>query len=121
MVSIYKNSLSVPPVTEVVSEVDKRQGNAEPHGSNGEHGGEGDRSAGVLPPDEQVHKEANAKDNPRVEGCREESSSLEQENLKVENFFSKMQMVHIFSVPPSTPFLSWSCKGDPNNIQQPVP
>ena len=77
-VKFYKNELLlVPPVSEVVSEVDERQGDAEPHGSNSEHGGEGDRPAGVLPPDEQVHKEANAKDYPGVEGCREESGSLE--------------------------------------------
>ena len=69
--------MHVSPVTKVVSEVDERQGDAEPHGSDGEHGGEGYRSTGVLAPDEQVHKEANAKNNPRVEGCREESSSLE--------------------------------------------
>ena len=68
----------MPPVSEVVSEVDERQGDAEPHGSHGEHGGEGDRPARVLPPDEQVHKEANAKDYPGVQGCREESGSLEK-------------------------------------------
>ena len=82
VVEFYKNELLlVPPVSEVVSEVDERQGDAEPHGSNGEHGGEGDRPAGVLPPDEQVHKEANAKNNPGVEGCREESGSLEQKKM----------------------------------------
>ena len=74
-----KNCLSVPPVAKVVSEVDKRQGDTKPHGSNSKHGGEGDCSTGVLPPDEQVHKEANAKDYTRVEGCSEESSSLEKE------------------------------------------
>ena len=72
--------MKVPPVSEVVSEVDKRQGYAKPHGSHSKHGGEGDRSAGVLPPDEQVHKEANAKDYHRIEGCREESSSLSKKN-----------------------------------------
>ena len=93
VVKFCKNELLlVPPVSEVVSEVDERQGDAEPHGSNGEHGGEGDRPAGVLPPDEQVHKEANAKDNPGVEGCREESGSLEKKKmggLRLEKVFQR--------------------------------
>ena len=68
--------MHVSPVTKVVSEVDERQGDAEPHGSDGEHGGEGYRSTGVLAPDEQVHKEADAKDYSRVECSSEEGRSL---------------------------------------------
>ena len=77
VVKFFKNELLlVPPVSEVVSEVDERQGDAEPHGSDSEHGGEGYRSTGVLAPDEQVHKEADAKDYSRVECSSEEGRSL---------------------------------------------
>ena len=68
------------PVAKVVAKVHQGQGDSEPHGGNSKHGGEGDCTARVLPPDEQVHKEANAKDYPRIEGCREESSSLSKKN-----------------------------------------
>ena len=94
--------MKVPPVSEVVSEVDKRQGYAKPHGSNSKHGGEGDCTARVLPPDEQVHKEANAKDYSRVESGSEESSSLEMRKMGGLNgeggcrFYLSMPTFHSF-------------------------
>ena len=64
------------PVSEVVTQEDEREGDAEPHGSHRQHGGEGDGTTAVLPPDEQVDEEADPEDNPGVEGGREEGGSL---------------------------------------------
>lgn len=64
------------PEAEVVADVDEREGDAEPHGSHRQHGGEGDGSRAVLAPDEEVDEEPEAEDDTGVQGGRREGGFL---------------------------------------------
>ena len=63
-------------ITKEVSEVDEGQGDAEPHGAHAQHGGEGDGSARVFAPDEEVDEYTNPQHNAWVQGRTQKCSSL---------------------------------------------
>ena len=54
----------------VESREDKRERDAEPHAEEGQHGGEGYSTRGVLAPDEEVQEEPHAKHNTGIEHGR---------------------------------------------------
>ena len=65
--------LSVP---KEVSEVDERQGDAEPHRTHTEHGCERNRATRVFPPDEEVDEDPDPQHYPRVQSRGQKRSSL---------------------------------------------
>ena len=63
-------------VSEEVSKKDQRQGDAEPHGADTKHGGEGYCSTWVFAPDEEVDENSDTKYYSRIQGSGQQGSSL---------------------------------------------